>query len=79
MNNGNYVALTASAFQVENVPITLPSTDGTGHIQIVEQASAPAAPSANALRIYAQDNGSGKTRIIIRTSSGTEHVLWTEP
>lgn len=77
--NGNYVALTSSAFQVENVPITMPSSDGTGYLQIVEQASSPAAPAANALRIYAQDNGSGKTRIIIRTSSGTEHVLWTEP
>jgi hypothetical protein len=77
--NGNYVALTASAFQVENVPITLPSTDGSGYIQVVEQSSSPAAGSANSARIYAKDNGSGKTQLIVRFASGAEQVLATEP
>jgi lysophospholipase L1-like esterase len=67
---------TAATFAV---PAKFSSTTGAGYIEIAEQSSSPAAPAANVLRVYAQDNGSGKTRIIIRTSSGTEHVLWTEP
>jgi len=77
--NGNYVSLTSTAMQVENVPITMPSTDGTGYLQIVEQASSPAAGAANSARIYAKDNGSGKTQLIVRFASGAEQVLATEP
>jgi len=77
--NSDYLTLTSSALVVQNAPVTLPSTDGSGYIQVVEQSSSPAAGSANSARIYAKDNGSGKTQLIVRFASGAEQVLATEP
>ena len=47
-------------------------------LEFDEQASAPAAPAANAVRLYAEDNGSGKTRIVAKFASGANVVLGTQ-
>lgn len=39
----------------------------------------PAAPLANKARLYAKDNGSGKTQIVARFPSGAVQVIATEP
>jgi predicted secreted protein len=47
-------------------------------LEFDEQASAPAAPAANAVRLYAEDNGSGKTRIVAKFATGVNVVLGTQ-
>jgi hypothetical protein len=46
--------------------------------QLTEQAD-PAAPPADNARLYARDNGSGKTQLCVRFSSGAVQVLATQP
>ncbi len=53
------------------------STTGAA-LEFLEQ-TAPAAPSADRVRVYAEDNGSGKTRLVVRWSDGTTTVLATQP
>lgn len=36
-------------------------------------------PPAGTLRLYAEDNGAGKTRLVVRNSAGATSVIWTEP
>jgi len=44
-----------------------------------EQASEPAAPAANGFVIYAIDNGSGKTRLMVKFATGAAQQLAIEP
>jgi hypothetical protein len=39
----------------------------------------PAAPSANAGRLYFRDNGGGKTQLVVRFNTGAIQVIATEP
>jgi hypothetical protein len=39
----------------------------------------PTAPAANGARVYTKDNGSGKTQLCVRFTSGAVQVLSTEP
>lgn len=49
-------------------------------IEMVERsAGQPGAPSANQGRIFLRDNGSGKTQLCIRFSSGATQVIATQP
>lgn len=48
------------------------------YLEFAEQGSAPAAPAANSVRLYAEDNGSGKTRIVAKFASGANVVLGTQ-
>jgi len=50
----------------------------TGVIQGAEQA-APAAPAANGYRIFAQDNGAGKTQLMVIFASGAAQQIAIEP
>lgn len=51
---------------------------GPRHIEIVEQSD-PGVAVANGARIFARDNGSGKTQLCVRFATGTVQVLATEP
>lgn len=53
------------------------STTGAA-IEVCEM-TAPSAPSTNGARIYAEDNGSGKTRLMVRFSSGASQQIAIEP
>lgn len=45
----------------------------------LKEMTAPSAPAANEVYIYAEDNGSGKTRVMALFSSGAAQVIATEP
>jgi hypothetical protein len=51
---------------------------GKGYLEMWEQSADPAAPSANAGRLFLKDNGAGKTQLAVRTITGT-YIVWTEP
>ena len=53
------------------------STGGAA-LQLVEQ-TAPAAPATNGVRIYAEDNGSGKTRLMALFPTGVAQQIAIEP
>jgi hypothetical protein len=46
---------------------------------LTELGSPPAAPAANSVILYAEDNGSGKTRLMARFPTGAPVVIVTEP
>lgn len=48
-------------------------------LQMREMATAPASPSADEACLYFEDNGSGKTRLVVKYSDGTTTVLATQP
>lgn len=45
----------------------------------VPEMTAPAAPAADIARIYVDDNGSGKTRLMVRFSSGAAQQIAIQP
>lgn len=45
----------------------------------LQEMTAPAAPAANFVRIYAEDNGSGKTRLMARFATGAAQQIAIEP
>lgn len=49
-----------------------------GAIEFTEISDA-AAPSANGARLYARDNGAGKTQLVVRFNTGAIQVIATEP
>lgn len=53
------------------------AVDG-GYMEMYEQ-TAPAAPGADIVRIFAQDNGAGKTQLMARFSSGAAQQLAIQP
>ncbi|MBK8093061.1 MAG: hypothetical protein IPK32_14000 [Verrucomicrobiaceae bacterium] len=55
----------------------LNSTTGAA-IEICEM-TAPSAPPANGARLYVEDNGSGKTRLMVRFASGASQQIAIEP
>lgn len=54
------------------------SVVNAGYYEGVEM-SAPAAPGANGFRVYAEDNGSGKTRLMCVFNSGAAQQLAIQP
>lgn len=49
------------------------------YIQGTERGSDPSAPAAGGFRLYAKDNGAGKTQLVVLFNSGAVQVLATEP
>ena len=57
------------------------SQNGTnvgGALEMIEQ-TAPAAPAANSVRIFAQDNGAGKTQLMALFATGAAQQIAIEP
>lgn len=52
--------------------------NGDEHIQLRE-ITAPSAPAANKGVLYLEDNGSGKTRLVVKFNSGAAQVIATQP
>jgi hypothetical protein len=50
-----------------------------GSLELPEWAAAPAAPAANNVRIYAVDNGSGKTQLMALFATGAAQQIAIEP
>lgn len=51
----------------------------TGKYHEMKEITAPAAPPANRGRLFMRDNGSGKSQLCVRFSSGAIQVLATQP
>lgn len=49
------------------------------YYEFTELSADPAAPAANKVRLYAKDNGSGKTVLYARFSSGAVQAVATQP
>jgi hypothetical protein len=54
------------------------STSAGGALSFVEQTS-PAAPATNGVYVFAEDNGSGKTRLMARFATGATQQIAIEP
>lgn len=52
---------------------------GGAAFELLEMSSAPAAGATNSVRVYAEDNGSGKTRLMARFPTGAAQQLAIEP
>ena len=60
-------------------PTSLASVSiGGTHIQLAEM-TAPAAGAANTVRIFAEDNGAGKTRLMAIFATGAAQQIAIEP
>lgn len=70
--NVNLALSTASILSMLNI------SNQTGFTQMQEM-TAPAAPAADRVRIYAEDNGSGKTRLMARFATGAAVQIAIEP
>lgn len=72
-------AINADLSMVGN-PIKDPSniTGLLGYLEVVE-STAPAAPATNNVRIYAEDNGGGKTRLMAKFATGAAVQIAIEP
>jgi hypothetical protein len=59
----------------------LGAANGTGKsfVQFREQSTDPAAAPADGARLFAKDNGAGKTQICVRFATGAVQVIATEP
>jgi len=78
----NFVTVTRATSTGLAVTGTLSSTGNLtvtgGYIEGNEQ-TAPAAPAANGYRIYAEDNGAGKTRLMVKFATGAAQQIAIEP
>ena len=83
--NANKAQLNASAGFAFFGPSTFSSTVGiTGAVTLSTylagiEETAPAAPAANGYRLYAEDNGSGKTRLMVIFATGAAQQLAIQP
>jgi hypothetical protein len=78
----NFGGVTSSfgALARDGAGVKVIAADGTtgAFLSGVEQ-TAPAAPSANGYRIFAQDNGGGKTQLMVIFGSGAAQQIAIEP
>lgn len=64
--------------RVDDAGATVADELAPDYFEFVEQGTAPAAPAANSVRLYAEDNGSGKTRLVLKFASGANVVVGTQ-
>lgn len=69
----------ATFIQIEKEVYILENLIGAAKYQEWSEMTAPAAPAANKVRIYAEDNGSGKTRLMARFNTGAAQQIAIEP
>lgn len=73
-------ALHASSVALGKAAVTTAASQvqvGTRHLEYAE-VTAPGVATTNGARVYAKDNGSGKTQLCVIFQTGTEFVLATE-
>lgn len=59
--------------------LVLRAGSSTGAALQMREMTAPASPAADEACLYFEDNGSGKTRLVVKYSDGTTTVLATQP
>jgi hypothetical protein len=63
---------------IDGVAVRGNSTTAGAHVNLTEM-TAPAAPAANGVNIYAEDDGAGKTRLMALFASGAAQQIAIEP
>jgi len=69
---------TAFARSAAGVIVATNASTGGAALEFREQ-TAPAAPGANCVRVYAVDNGAGKTQLMALFASGAAQQIAIEP
>jgi hypothetical protein len=77
--SGGATYFTLSGFNVNFSSNRRISLNTGGWIDVLENGSAVAAPASDTARIYAEDNGSGKTRLMVQFFSGAAQQIAIEP
>lgn len=79
---GTVTSTLTALFNMDGSTRTVHLSDGgsafSGGLSLIEQA-APSTPVSNMGRIYVEDNGSGKTRLMVQFGSGSPVQLAIEP
>jgi hypothetical protein len=57
----------------------LTATNGEGYVAFTEQSPVPNNPAANGAHLYVDDNGSGKTRLMVIFNSGASQQIAIQP
>jgi len=89
VNNASYIGFSNDAFAAATLDAAFRrvsaniigvnnGSTGGGALAFVEMTS-PAAPATNGVYIFAEDNGSGKTRLMARFATGATQQLAIEP
>jgi hypothetical protein len=72
-------SIISNVMDVQLGSTTLNATHYIGSFIEMDEMTAPAAGATNTARLYAEDNGSGKTRLVVRFPTGAAQVIATEP
>lgn len=76
---GAFVAATDNAYDIGAVGATRPRNLFLGSYMSMTEMTAPSAPATNSVRVYAEDNGSGKTRLMALFATGAAQQIAIEP
>ena len=72
ISDGSYLQVDVDFIPTQNIIMAAKYTEMT-------EMTAPAAPAANKVRFYAEDNGSGKTRLMALFATGAAQQIAIEP
>jgi len=76
---GNLLFGTDNTYDIGAATTTRPRNVFIAGYEQMTEMTAPAAPAANSVRIYAEDNGSGKTRLMALFATGAAQQIAIEP
>ena len=76
--SGNLMTSSDNAIDIGATADTRPRNLFLGSYMQYSEMTAPAAPAANGVRIFAQDNGAGKTQLMALFATGTAIPIATE-
>jgi hypothetical protein len=76
---GNFLAGGDNLYDIGSAGANRPRNAFWAGYQQMSEMTAPAAPAANSVRIYAEDNGSGKTRLMALFATGAAQQIAIEP
>jgi len=77
--NGHLLASTDNTYDIGASGANRPRNVFWAGYQEMSEVTAPAAPAANGVRIYAVDNGSGKTQLMALFATGAAQQIAIEP
>jgi hypothetical protein len=76
---GHFLASLDNSYDIGAAAATRPRNLFLGSYVQLSEMTAPAAPAANSVRIYAVDNGSGKTQLMALFATGAAQQIAIEP
>jgi len=76
---GHFLAFADNTYDIGATGATRPRNVFVAGYHEMTEMTAPAAPAANSVRIYAQDNGAGKTQLMALFATGVAQQIAIEP